>query len=81
MRGRWAGMIMMSPDGRPIIDRIASVEGLFGMLGDPGTSFKTSPAIGLGLAEWILKGRPPHRGPHALPGQPLRRGQAVDRRG
>ncbi len=58
MRGGWAGMIMMSPDGRPIIDRIPSVEGLFVMLGDSGTSFKTSPAIGKCLAEWILQGKP-----------------------
>jgi sarcosine oxidase, subunit beta len=58
MRGGWAGMIMMSPDGRPVIDQIPSVPGLFVMLGDSGTSFKTSPAIGRCLAEWIVKGRP-----------------------
>ena len=58
MRGGWAGMIMMSPDGRPLIDRIASVEGLFVMLGDSGTSFKTAPAIGRCLAEWIVDGKP-----------------------
>ena len=58
MRGGWAGMIMMSPDGRPIIDQVPSVPGLFVMLGDSGTSFKTSPAIGRCLAEWIVKGRP-----------------------
>jgi sarcosine oxidase subunit beta len=39
MRGGWAGMIMMSPDGRPIIDQIPSVPGLYVMLGDSGTSF------------------------------------------
>jgi sarcosine oxidase subunit beta len=58
MRGGWAGMIMMSPDGRPIIDQIPGVPGLFVMLGDSGTSFKTSPAIGLCLAEWIVRGKP-----------------------
>ncbi|OLC30097.1 MAG: hypothetical protein AUH81_20805 [Candidatus Rokubacteria bacterium 13_1_40CM_4_69_5] len=58
MRGGWAGMIMMSPDGRPIIDQIPSVAGLYGMLGDSGTSFKTSPAIGRCLAEWIVEGKP-----------------------
>ena len=58
MRGGWAGMIMMSPDGRPIIDQIPSVPGLCVMLGDSGTSFKTSPAIGRCLAEWIVKGQP-----------------------
>src|SRR5207253_2334534 len=58
MRGGWAGMIMMSPDGRPVIDRIPSIDGLYVMLGDSGTSFKTSPAIGRCLAEWIVEGRP-----------------------
>ena len=57
MRGGWAGMIMMSADGRPIIDRLGP-EGLWGMLGDSGTSFKTSPAIGRCLAEWITTGAP-----------------------
>src|SRR6185436_1517189 len=58
MRGGWAGMIMMSLDGRPIIDQIPSIPGLYVMLGDSGTSFKTSPAIGKCLAEWILEGKP-----------------------
>jgi sarcosine oxidase subunit beta len=58
MRGGWAGMIMMSPDGRPVIDHIPSVRGLYVMLGDSGTSFKTAPAIGLCLAEWIVHGAP-----------------------
>jgi sarcosine oxidase subunit beta len=58
MRGGWAGMIMMSPDGRPIIERVPSVEGLWVMAGDSGTSFKTSPAIGRCLAEWVVRGAP-----------------------
>ena len=58
MRGGWAGMIMMSPDGRPIIDQIPSVGGLWAILGDSGTSFKTAPAIGRCLAEWIVEGKP-----------------------
>ena len=58
MRGGWAGMIMMSPDGRPIIDSIPSIDGLYVMLVDSGTSFKTSPVIGRCLAEWIVEGRP-----------------------
>ena len=28
------------------------------MLGDSGTSFKTSPAIGRCLAEWVVQGKP-----------------------
>src|SRR5439155_23753 len=41
-----------------VIDRIPSIDGLYVMLGDSGTSFKTSPAIGRCLAEWIVEGRP-----------------------
>lgn len=51
-------MIMMSPEGRPIIDQIPSVPDLWVMLGDSGTCFKTAPAIGRCLAEWIVKGNP-----------------------
>lgn len=58
MRGSWAGMIMQSPDHRPVIDQIPSVAGLYVMAGDSGTSFKTSPAIGICLAEWITEGAP-----------------------
>jgi sarcosine oxidase subunit beta len=58
MRGGWAGIITMSPDDRPIIDQIPSITGLFCMIGDSGTSFKTSPAIGKCLAEWITVGEP-----------------------
>jgi sarcosine oxidase subunit beta len=58
MRGGWAGMIMVSPDSHPIIDRIPGVRGLFCMTGDSGTSFKTSPAIGICLAEWVVDGEP-----------------------
>ncbi len=57
MRGGWSGMIMVSPDSHPIIDQVPSVPGLFLMSGDSGTSFKTSPAIGICLAEWITEGK------------------------
>lgn len=76
MRGGWAGTIMMSPDGRPIIDQIPQVPGLFCMLGDSGTSFKTSPAIGRCLSEWITAGEPqtadltPFRSTRFAEGQP-----------
>jgi sarcosine oxidase subunit beta len=58
MRGAWAGLIMMSPDGRPILDQLPQYEGLFCIVGDSGTSFKTSPAIGQAMAEWIVAGEP-----------------------
>jgi sarcosine oxidase subunit beta len=58
MRGGWSGTYMRSPDGHPIIDRIPGVSGAWMMTGDSGTSFKTSPAIGVVLAEWIYDGAP-----------------------
>ena len=58
MRGGWSGTYMRSPDGHPIIDQIPSIPGLWVMAGDSGTSFKTAPAIGVCLAEWIVDGAP-----------------------
>jgi sarcosine oxidase subunit beta len=51
-------MYMMSPDHRPIIDQIPSIGGLYCMIGDSGSSFKTGPAVGKCLAEWIVIGEP-----------------------
>jgi len=76
VRGNWQGVIMRSPDSVPIIDRIPAYAGLFCMTGDSGTSFKTSPAIGKCLAEWIVDGAPktvdlrPFRSTRFAEGQP-----------
>jgi len=58
MRGGWSGVFMQSPDDHPIIDQLPQVSGLYVMTGDSGTSFKTAPAIGICLAEWITEGAP-----------------------
>ena len=58
MRGGWAGAITLTEDGKPIIDRHPQIEGLFVFTGDNGSSFKTAPAIGRVLAEWINDGQP-----------------------
>jgi len=58
MRGGWAGTYMRSPDGHPIIDQVDEIPGLWIMAGDSGTSFKTSPAIGQCLAEWVTEDAP-----------------------
>lgn len=58
MRGGWTGVYMQSPDGHPIIDKLEQYDGIFVMAGDSGTSFKTAPAIGVVLAEWIADGEP-----------------------
>ena len=47
---------MQSEDSRPIIDKLSSYDGLFVMSGDSGSSFKTAPAIGKCLSEWIVNG-------------------------
>ncbi len=52
--------------------------GLFVMAGDSGTSFKTAPAIGTCLAEWIVDGAPklvaltPFRSTRFAEGRPWR---------
>lgn len=58
MRGGWAGTYMRSADSHPIIDRAPGIDGMWMMAGDSGSSFKTAPAIGMCLAEWITKGNP-----------------------
>jgi sarcosine oxidase subunit beta len=57
VRGNWQGILMMSPDSRPVIGRLPQYDGLYCMAGDSGTSFKTSPAIGKCLAELITEGQ------------------------
>lgn len=56
MRGGWSGMITMSPDGHAIIGPLDPYQGLYGIVGDSGTNFKTAPAIGSNLAAWITEG-------------------------
>jgi sarcosine oxidase subunit beta len=56
MRGGWAGMVMQSADDHPIMGRVDGVEGLVVFAGDSGSSFKTSPATGICLAELIVDG-------------------------
>jgi sarcosine oxidase subunit beta len=58
MRGGWAGAITLTPDGKPVMDRHPEIDGLFIFTGDNGSCFKTAPAIGRVMAEWIAKGQP-----------------------
>ena len=59
LRGAFAGQDGMTPDQRPIVDR-AGPDGFYLLCGFSGTGFKTAPAVGAGLADWILDGGPPH---------------------
>ena len=47
----------ITPDERPILGP-AGPDGFYLACGFSGTGFKTAPAIGASLAEWILDGRP-----------------------
>ncbi len=57
VRGNSACVMVNSPDSRPIIDQLPQYQGLYCMAGCSGTSFKTAPAIGKCLSEWITDGR------------------------
>jgi len=54
----WAGLYEMSPDGNPIIGRVASVDGLFLINGFSGHGFQHSPAAGRIVAD-LITGRDP----------------------
>jgi sarcosine oxidase subunit beta len=77
MRGGWAGAITLTEDGKAILDRHPEIDGLFVFSGDNGSSFKTAPAVGKVLAEWIVDGAPslldpaPFRMTRFAEGQPL----------
>lgn len=76
-RGGWAGVVGSSPDGKPILDAAPGAEGLLFAAADSGSSFKTAPAVGLGLAEWLFSGRPlsvdlqPFRASRFAEGEPI----------
>lgn len=57
VRGNAACVMVTSLDARPIIDHLPQYQGLYCMAGCSGTSFKTAPAIGKCLSEWITDGR------------------------
>jgi sarcosine oxidase subunit beta len=77
MRGGWAGAITLTEDGKAILDQHPQIQGLVVFSGDNGSSFKTAPAVGRVLAEWIADGKPslmdpsPFRMTRFAEGQPL----------
>ena len=54
----WAGVDGFTPDGRMVLDRAPGVDGLYIAAGGSGHGFKTGPAVGLCMAEWIVDGEP-----------------------
>lgn len=77
LRSAHGGQDGVTPDERPILGP-AGPEGFHLACGFSGTGFKTAPAIGASLAEWILDGRPltvditPYRLDRFAEGRPLR---------
>ncbi len=55
MRGV-TGVYDMTPDSRPLLGKIAGVQGLYVAAGFSGMGFKISPAVGLAMAELLLDG-------------------------
>jgi sarcosine oxidase subunit beta len=52
------GLYDFTPDGQPIVDGpVSGIEGYYLAAGFSGVGFKSSPAIGLGMAELVLDGR------------------------
>jgi sarcosine oxidase subunit beta len=56
--GYGTATVGMSPDSRPIVDRVAGHDGLFVMVGDSGISLKFAPISGRCVAEWYTTGAP-----------------------
>jgi FAD dependent oxidoreductase len=56
-RSGWAGVVDVTPDGRPILGLEGS-EGLFLSVSWSGTGFKKAPALGTELARWVTAGVP-----------------------
>lgn len=50
------GVYDFTPDGHPVVDQV--LEGLWVAAGFSGAGFKSAPALGLALAEWIVQGQP-----------------------
>jgi sarcosine oxidase subunit beta len=48
----------MTPDSHPIIGAPEGIAGLTVVTGFSGHGFKLAPAVGRGVAEWILEGEP-----------------------
>ena len=46
----------MTPDGNPILDRSAVVDGLYWAVGFSGHGFKLSPVVGRMVAEFVTQG-------------------------
>ncbi len=52
----WGGLLDMTPDGLPVIDRLPGIEGVFVAAGFSGHGFGIGPAVGESIAQLVLQG-------------------------
>jgi sarcosine oxidase subunit beta len=50
----WSGLLTVTPDWHPVIDRVEGIDGLYVAAGFSGHGFKMAPAIGRAVAEVVL---------------------------
>ena len=55
-RGGYGSLYDMTPDGNPILDKSANIEGLYWVVGFSGHGFKLSPVVGRMVAEFVMHG-------------------------
>lgn len=56
-RGGYGSLYDMTPDGNPILDKAASIDGMYWAVGFSGHGFKLSPVVGRMVAEFVLHGK------------------------
>ncbi len=71
-----AGVLDMTPDGRPVLGP-EGPEGLYLAVGWSGTGFKKAPALGAELARWVVEGSPRREGLRAYGLDRFRTGDLV----
>ncbi|HKH78210.1 MAG TPA: FAD-dependent oxidoreductase, partial [Rubrobacteraceae bacterium] len=71
-----AGVLDMTPDGRPVLGP-EGPEGLYLAVGWSGTGFKKAPAVGAELARWAVEGNPRREGLRAYGLDRFRTGDLV----
>lgn len=50
----WSGLLTVTPDWHPVIDRVEGIDGLYVAVGFSGHGFKMAPAVGRAMAEVVL---------------------------
>jgi len=57
-RGGYGGLAALTPDGRPILDRLPGLDNLYVAAGFGGHAFRLAPLAGDLLAGWVVTGKP-----------------------